>query len=78
VSNGPVDVGISGTTFTATCPAGTFLVGGGALAGGALSNQVHIAGSWPSANLLAGVWTVVADDGVAIGPNMTVWALCVR
>jgi hypothetical protein len=59
---------------SATCPAGSRLVGGGHTTTGTATFSREQ--SSPSATTLGGSSTVRIDDGLAIGPTVTVFALC--
>jgi len=86
---GPTTPGNS-VAATATCPAGTVLLGGGGLTGAPASSpspSLHLIGSFPSnavgspvgaSGSQAGSWTASADSGGAaiVGASTTAYAVC--
>jgi hypothetical protein len=81
---GPVAPGGASATASATCPAGTGLVGGGAMTGypnGTGPQGVHLTASFPataSGGSFARTWTAAAETGdvPAFGGTTTGFAVC--
>jgi hypothetical protein len=63
---------LTSKAVTATCPSGTFVVGGGANLGDQDAQSVN--DSYPSSTT---AWTATVFNGAATAPGFTVYAMCV-